>query len=293
MRPDQRADGHADRARPEAADPVEPPAACRGDIRFDDVHFALPGDGRAEALAGVDLRMRPGRDGRPGRRDRRGQVDDREAGRPLLRRRPAGAVLRRRRSTVRSLDLAPTAASSASCRRSRSCSPARSATTSPTAGPTRPTPRSRPRPGPSAPTTSIAGLPGGYRHVVTERGRSLSAGQRQLIALARAQLVDPAILLLDEATSNLDLASEARVQRAMGVLAEGRTTLLVAHRLPTARAADRIARHRRRAASSRRAPTTSWSASAAATPRCGRRSRRTRPRDRPRRPGRTPITRVR
>ena len=86
----------------------------------------------------------------------------------------------------------------------------------------------------------VATLPGGYRHVVAERGRSLSAGQRQLIALARAELVDPAILLLDEATSNLDLASESRVQRAMGVLAAGRTTVLVAHRLPTARAADRI-----------------------------------------------------
>jgi ATP-binding cassette subfamily B protein len=86
----------------------------------------------------------------------------------------------------------------------------------------------------------VAALPGGYHHVVSERGRSLSAGQRQLIALARAQLVDPAILLLDEATSNLDLASEARVQAAMGVLARGRTTLLIAHRLPTARGADRI-----------------------------------------------------
>jgi len=86
----------------------------------------------------------------------------------------------------------------------------------------------------------VVRLPGGYGHVVSERGRSLSAGQRQLIALARAQLIDPAILLLDEATSNLDLASEGRVQRAMGVLARGRTTLLVAHRLPTARGADRI-----------------------------------------------------
>ncbi|MHB8466737.1 MAG: ABC transporter ATP-binding protein, partial [Acidimicrobiales bacterium] len=86
----------------------------------------------------------------------------------------------------------------------------------------------------------VTTLPGGYAHVVSERGRSLSAGQRQLIALARAQLVDPAILLLDEATSNLDLASEARVQQAMGVLSQGRTTVLVAHRLPTARRADRI-----------------------------------------------------
>ena len=86
----------------------------------------------------------------------------------------------------------------------------------------------------------IAALPGGYLAPVSERGRSLSAGQRQLIALARARLVDPAILLLDEATSNLDLATEARVQRAMGIVAQGRTTILVAHRLPTARTADRI-----------------------------------------------------
>jgi ATP-binding cassette subfamily B protein len=86
----------------------------------------------------------------------------------------------------------------------------------------------------------IAGLSGGYLHVVTERGRSLSAGQRQLIALARARLVDPVILLLDEATSNLDLATEARVQRAMGLVSRGRTTFVIAHRLPTAMTADRI-----------------------------------------------------
>ena len=75
---------------------------------------------------------------------------------------------------------------------------------------------------------------------MSERGRSLSSGQRQLIALARAHLVDPAILLLDEATSNLDLQTEAKVQRAMGVAAQGRTTVLIAHRLQTARLADRI-----------------------------------------------------
>jgi ATP-binding cassette subfamily B protein len=86
----------------------------------------------------------------------------------------------------------------------------------------------------------VARLPFGYLQPVTERGRSLSAGQRQLICLARALLVDPSILLLDEATANLDLATEARVQRAMGVVSAGRTTLVIAHRLQTARAADRI-----------------------------------------------------
>jgi ATP-binding cassette subfamily B protein len=86
----------------------------------------------------------------------------------------------------------------------------------------------------------IASLPGGYLQFVSERGRSLSSGQRQLIALARAHLVDPAILLLDEATSNLDLQTEAKVQAAMGVAARGRTTILIAHRLQTARLADRI-----------------------------------------------------
>ena len=86
----------------------------------------------------------------------------------------------------------------------------------------------------------IAALPGGYLHEIAERGRSLSAGQRQLIALARAELVDPAVLLLDEATSNLDLVTEARVAEAMRQAARNRTTIVIAHRLHTARSADRI-----------------------------------------------------
>jgi ATP-binding cassette, subfamily B, bacterial len=86
----------------------------------------------------------------------------------------------------------------------------------------------------------ISRLPGGFGHEVSERGRNLAAGQRQLIALARAYLVDPAILLLDEATAALDLAAEADVNRATEQLAARRTTIVVAHRLTTASKADRI-----------------------------------------------------
>ncbi|MET8582422.1 ABC transporter ATP-binding protein [Streptomyces collinus] len=86
----------------------------------------------------------------------------------------------------------------------------------------------------------VATLDGGYLHEVAERGRNLSAGQRQLIALARAELVDPDILLLDEATAALDLATEAQVNQATDRLAGRRTTLVVAHRLTTAARADRV-----------------------------------------------------
>ncbi|MEV6082233.1 ABC transporter ATP-binding protein [Streptomyces parvulus] len=86
----------------------------------------------------------------------------------------------------------------------------------------------------------IATLTGGYLHEVAERGRNLSAGQRQLIALARAELVDPDVLLLDEATAALDLATEAQVNQATDRIAGRRTTLVVAHRLTTAARADRV-----------------------------------------------------
>ena len=87
----------------------------------------------------------------------------------------------------------------------------------------------------------VAGLPRGYRTRVGERGRALSAGQRQLLALARAELVDPDVLLFDEATASLDLATEAAVTRAADAVTRRRTTLVVAHRLTTAARADRVA----------------------------------------------------
>jgi ATP-binding cassette subfamily B protein len=86
----------------------------------------------------------------------------------------------------------------------------------------------------------VESQPDGYATEIAERGRSLSAGQRQLVCLARALLVDPAVLLLDEATATLDLAAEAVVTRAIDVVASGRTSIVIAHRLQTARGADRI-----------------------------------------------------
>ncbi len=90
-------------------------------------------------------------------------------------------------------------------------------------------------------TELIGRLPDGLDSPVHERGSSLSSGERQLLALARAFLARPRVLILDEATSNLDLASETLVERALDRVLEGRTAIIIAHRLATAMRADRIA----------------------------------------------------
>ena len=81
----------------------------------------------------------------------------------------------------------------------------------------------------------------GIDTIIHERGSSLSAGERQLVALARAFLSQPRVLILDEATSNLDLQSEHTVEAALDSLLDGRTAIIVAHRLATVMRADRIA----------------------------------------------------
>jgi ATP-binding cassette subfamily B protein len=83
-------------------------------------------------------------------------------------------------------------------------------------------------------------MPDGLETIVHERGQSLSSGERQLIALARAFLAHPRVLVLDEATSNLDLLSETKIEAALDILLEARTAVLIAHRLTTAMKADRI-----------------------------------------------------
>ncbi|MFG2604861.1 ABC transporter ATP-binding protein [Streptomyces sp. NPDC048514] len=86
----------------------------------------------------------------------------------------------------------------------------------------------------------ITALPDGYDTDVRKRGGRISAGQRQLVAFARALLADPAVLILDEATSSLDVPGERAVQRAMSTVLRGRTAVVIAHRLSTVEIADRV-----------------------------------------------------
>ncbi len=83
-------------------------------------------------------------------------------------------------------------------------------------------------------------FPAGFEHPIREGGSGLSAGERQLISIGRALLADPRILIFDEATSNIDRPTELLIERALDRLLHGRTSIIIAHRLSTARRADRI-----------------------------------------------------
>ena len=88
---------------------------------------------------------------------------------------------------------------------------------------------------------AVNALPKGLDTEVGERGVKLSAGERQLVSFARAWIADSAVLILDEATSNLDVVTEDRLQQALGRLRQGRTTIIIAHRLSTVIDADQVA----------------------------------------------------
>ena len=212
---------------------------CRdaeGRLDLDGVRF---GYRDAVVLPDLDLHV-PGRaDGGAGGRDRRGQDDDRPAGGPLLR--PASGSVRLdgvdlRELSERDLRRARRDGDPGELpvlrhgRREHRVRPARR-----DRRPRSRTPRAR-----SVRTSSSRALPDGYDTEVGKRGGRLSAGQRQLVAFARAFLADPAVLILDEATSSLDIPSERLVQRALRTILADRTALIIAHRLSTVEIADRV-----------------------------------------------------
>ncbi|WP_306189942.1 ABC transporter ATP-binding protein [Streptomyces sp. MK5] len=221
-----------------AAEPRDVPA-LRGEIAFEDVHFAYgAGDGTEEALSGIDLRIPAGQTV--------AFVGETGAGKSTLVKLvarfydPTGGRVTVDGTDLRALDLTayrhrlgvvpqeaylfPGTVRDAIAYGRPDATDAEVEAAARAVGA----------------HEMIATLEGGYLHEVAERGRNLSAGQRQLIALARAELVDPDVLLLDEATAALDLATEAQVNQATDRLAGRRTTLVVAHRLTTAARADRV-----------------------------------------------------
>ena len=135
----------------------------------------------------------------------------------------------------------PTSAAPSSwSRRRTSSSTERSRRTSPSADPAPAAGRSSRRRRAVGADAFIDELPEGYDTDVAKRGGRLSAGQRQLVAFARAFLADPAVLILDEATSSLDVPSERLVQRALRTILADRTAVIIAHRLSTVEIADRV-----------------------------------------------------
>ncbi len=141
---------------------------------------------------------------------------------------------------LRDLDDTERARASSWSRRSRSSSRARSPTTSASAIPRPRTPRSSPPPTAVGLDAYIRRLPDGYDTDVKKRGGRLSSGRRRLVSFARVFLADPDVVVLDEATAHLDIPSERLVQKALATVLEGRTAIIIAHRLSTVEIADRV-----------------------------------------------------
>jgi len=217
---------HTPTSTPQAAHPRPAPRG-RARIELRDVHFGYPGGGK-EALAGVSLTVAPG--------ETVALVGQTGAGKSTLVKLVAryydvtGGRVLVDGTDIRDLDLA-------SYRQRLGVVPQEAFLFAGTVReaiaygrPEASDAQIRAAAGAVGALDMISRLSGGFDHEVAERGRNLSAGQRQLIALARAYLVDPDILLLDEATAALDLVSEAAVARAAERLEDSRTTLVVAHR---------------------------------------------------------------
>ena len=215
---------------------AKPLPRIEGDLEIDSVVFAY---GKEPVLHGVAFRLAPGALLRARRRVGPREVDARAP-------RSAATTTRTRArcastaTTCATWSSARTGASSASCSRTRSSSAARSRRTSASRSRTRRTRRSRRRPRRSGVDRVAARLSGGLDHEVREGGAGLSAGERQLISIARALLADPRILVLDEATSNIDRPTEVLIEQALDRLLKGRTSIIIAHRLSTVRRADEI-----------------------------------------------------
>ena len=214
------------------------PGRIRGEIELDGVSVLLRRRRRDGARR--DRPARAGRaDGRAGRRDRRRQVDAREAGGALLRpaggagagrrARPAGAELERAAQPARHRAAGGVPVLGHGAREHRVRAPGR---------------RARRRSHAAAAAVGADGSSSsfrtGYETEIGERGVQLSAGQRQLVAFARALLAEPRILILDEATSNVDVRTERIIERGLERLLLGRTAIVIAHRLSTIRRAGRI-----------------------------------------------------
>ena len=219
---------------------VEPPLTVpqpRGRVEFDHVSFSLRPGHPAHRGPVAGGRARP--DGRDRRPDRRRQDHAGQPHHALLR-------ARRRASSGSTASTSPRCAGAScgptsawSCR-TRGCSAARSATTSPTATRAPPRSRSSTRLGPPTSTASCTRCPTATTPSSTTTATSVSAGEKQLLTIARAFLADPTILILDEATSSVDTRTEVLIQQAMAALRSQRTSFVIAHRLSTIRDADVI-----------------------------------------------------
>ena len=151
-----------------------------------------------------------------------------------------GAITPRRRSTSPRCAATSCARTSAWCCRTPGCSAAPSARTSPTATSTPPRSRSCEAARATYVDRFVHSLPDGYDTIIDDEGGTVSAGEKQLLTIARAFLADPTILILDEATSSVDTRTEVLIQQAMAALRSNRTSFVIAHRLSTIRDADTI-----------------------------------------------------